>query len=106
MVVSLSISSSRNTGFEVPAVFMPFIMRPGIAPMYVFLWPRISASSSTPPRLMRTNLRPRERAMELATEVLPVPGGPTKHSMGAFMPPVSFNTARYSVMRSFIFSRP
>ena len=30
---------------------------PGIEPMYVRRWPRISASSRTPPRLIRTNLR-------------------------------------------------
>ena len=31
---------------------------PGIAPMYVRRWPRISASSRTPPTDRRTNLRP------------------------------------------------
>ena len=38
--------------------------------------PRISASSCTPPSDRRTNLRPRARAIDLPSEVLPTPGGP------------------------------
>ena len=61
---------------------MLWITRPGSAPMYVRRWPRISASSWMPPRLMRTNLRPMARAMLLPRLVLPTPGGPTKSRIG------------------------
>ena len=44
--------------------------------MYVRRWPRISASSRTPPSDMRTNSRPVARAIDSPIEVLPVPGGP------------------------------
>ena len=56
---------------------------PGIAPMYVRRWPRISASSRTPPTLMRSNLRPSARAIERPSDVLPTPGGPTKQRIAA-----------------------
>ena len=36
-------------GFIVPACLMDEMIRPGIAPIYVLRWPRISASSRTPP---------------------------------------------------------
>ena len=42
----------------------------------------MSASSRTPPSEMRTYSRPMERAIDLATEVLPTPGGPTKRRIG------------------------
>src|SRR2546426_4769750 len=58
---------------------MLWMIRPGMAPTYVRRWPRISASSCTPPRLIRTNLRPKARAMDFPSEVLPTPGGPTRH---------------------------
>ena len=44
--------------------------------MYVRRWPRISASSRTPPSEMRMNSRPSERAIDLPSDVLPTPGGP------------------------------
>ena len=62
----------------VPACFIAEMMRPGMAPMYVRRWPRISASSRTPPRLTRTNPRPMAVAMERPRLVLPTPGGPTR----------------------------
>src|SRR4029077_12169963 len=62
----LSTSSRRNTGLFVPTFFRLWISLPGIAPMYVRRWPRISASSRTPPSERRTNLRPVARAMLLA----------------------------------------
>jgi hypothetical protein len=34
---------------------------------------------------MRTILRPSARATDLASEVLPTPGGPTRHRIGPFM---------------------
>ena len=55
---------------------------------------------------MRTNLRLVERATLWPSEVLPTPGGPTRHRIG----PRSFFTrcctARYSTMRSLTFSKP
>ena len=60
----------------VPASRSARTSRPGRAPMYVRRWPRISASSRTPPSDMRTNLRPVARAIDSPIEVLPVPGGP------------------------------
>src|ERR1700752_1826136 len=45
------------TGFIVPASRRARTSRPGSAPMYVRLWPRISASSRMPPSDMRTNSR-------------------------------------------------
>ena len=79
---------------------------PGMAPMYVRRWPRISASSRTPPTEMRTNLRPSVRAIEWPSDVLPTPGGPTKQRIGPERSPsFSFETARYSRIRSFTLSR-
>ena len=60
---------------------------PGIAPMYVRRWPRISASSRTPPTERRANLRPSARAIDWPSDVLPTPGGPTKQRI---WPEVSF----------------
>jgi hypothetical protein len=74
--------------------------------MYVRRWPRISASSRTPPSESRTNLRPVARAMLLAMLVLPTPGGPTKHKIGPLSCLVSAWTAKYSTMRSLHFLRP
>ena len=78
---------------------------PGSAPMYVRRWPRISDSSRTPPTEMRTNFRPSARAIDWPSDVLPTPGGPTKQSTGPLRSFLSFETARYSTMRSFTFSR-
>ena len=78
---------------------------PGIAPMYVRRWPRISASSRTPPTEMRTNLRPVVRAIDWPSDVLPTPGGPTKQRIGPERSFFSLETARYSRIRSLTFSR-
>src|ERR1700722_9490591 len=53
----LSISSSIITQPREPALRIAWMMLPGRAPMYVRRWPRISASSCTPPGLGRTNGR-------------------------------------------------
>ena len=45
------------------------------------------------------------RAIERPSEVLPVPGGPTKHRIGPLVVFLSLRTARNSRMRSLIFSR-
>ena len=42
----------------------------------------MSASSRAPPSEMRTYFRPIARAIDLATEVLPTPGGPTNSRIG------------------------
>src|SRR5690348_16047752 len=69
-------------------------------------WPRTSASSRTPPSDMRTNLRFVARAIDWPSEVLPTPGAPTRHRIGAFILSTRVCTARYSTMRSLIFSSP
>ena len=81
--------------------------------MYVRRWPRISASSRTPPSDIRTNSRPVARAIDSPIEVLPVPGGPISvriapERLSSAMPRSvrSLRTARYSVMRSLTSSRP
>lgn len=51
-------------------------------------------------------LRPRAEATDLASDVLPTPGGPTNNRIGARAPPVCFSTARNSRMRFFTSSRP
>ena len=101
------------TGFIVPASRRARTSRPGSAPMYVRRWPRISASSRTPPSDMRTNSRPVARAIDSPIEVLPVPGGPISVRMApdflsSAMPRSwrSFRTAMYSTMRSFTSSSP
>ena len=73
---TLSTSSSSTTGFIEPASLTARTMRPGSAPTYVRRWPRISASSRTPPRATRTKRRPSARATDSPSEVLPTPGGP------------------------------
>ena len=52
------------------------MIEPGIEPMYVRRWPRISDSSRTPPTDSRTNLRPSAFAIEWPSDVLPTPGRP------------------------------
>src|ERR1700759_1022298 len=103
---SLSISSSTNTGFIEPAFLSPATIRPGRAPMYVRRWPRTSASSRTPPSGTRTYLRPSDDAIDLPSEVLPTPGGPTSKRIGPCLLGASFRTARNSRMRRLTLSRP
>ena len=45
-------------------------------------------------------------AIERPSEVLPTPGGPTRHRIGPFLFGASLRTARYSTMRFLTFSRP
>ncbi|MPM88209.1 hypothetical protein SDC9_135310 [bioreactor metagenome] len=104
---NLSISSIKINGLFAPHCFIFWMMRPGSAPTYVRLWPRISASSCIPPSDMLMNFRPIVRAIERPSEVLPTPGGPTKQITCARMLfPARFLTARYSRMRFFTSSRP
>src|ERR1044071_1707833 len=55
---------------------------------------------------MRTKLRPVALAIDLPSEVLPTPGGPTRQRIGPFILSTRCWTARYSRMRSLTFSRP
>src|SRR5215472_8510794 len=77
---------------------------PGIEPMYVRRCPRISASSRTPPSDTRTKSRPVARAIDLPSEVLPTPGGPTRHRIGPVSLLARCWTARYSTIRSLTLS--
>jgi hypothetical protein len=101
----LSISSIMNTGLFEPASRSARMITPGSAPMYVRRCPRISASSLTPPALMRSNLRPIAAAIERPSEVLPTPGGPTKQRIEEpCASGLSLRTARNSRIRSLTFS--
>ena len=82
------------------------MIRPGIAPIYVRRWPRISLSSCKPPSEIRPNLRPKAVATERPSEVLPTPGGPYKHKIGDFKSPLSLITAKCSKIRSLTSSKP
>jgi hypothetical protein len=97
----LSISSIIRTGLFEPASRSARTMVPGIAPMYVRRWPRISDSSRTPPTDMRSKLRSIAEAIERPREVFPTPGGPTKSTIELRASGFSFRTARNSRMRSF-----
>ena len=74
--------------------------------MYVRRWPRISASSRTPPKDARTNLRFIALAIDEANDVLPTPGGPTKQRMEPLFLPVNLRTAKNSKIRFLTFSKP
>ena len=79
---------------------------PGIAPMYVRRWPRISDSSRTPPTEMRDELAARARGRSTGrARSCRRPGGPTKQRIGPERSFFSFETARYSMIRSFTLSR-
>jgi hypothetical protein len=60
-----------------PAFRSACASKPGPLATYVRRWPRISASSRTPPRAIRWKGRPRARAIDCPNDVFPVPGGPT-----------------------------
>lgn len=74
--------------------------------MYVLRWPRISASSRTPPSEMRTKFRPIARAIDLPNDVLPTPGGPTKQRIGPRIFSTLASTARCSRILSLGLRRP
>jgi hypothetical protein len=54
---------------------------------------------ATPPSDMRTNSRPVARAIDLPSEVLPTPGGPTRQRIGPVSLFARCCTARYSTIR-------
>ena len=66
----------------------------------------MSASSRTPPRLRRASFRLRAWATEMATEVFPTPGGPTRQMICPLASGFICRTAMNSRIRSFTFSRP
>ena len=72
---------------------MPCKIRPGKDPTYVRRWPRISASSRIPPKLIRTKSLSNAVAILLPREVLPTPGGPTKQIMDPRNSPTRDRTA-------------
>ena len=102
----LSISSIKNNGFILLALIIDEIILPGIAPTYVFLCPVISFSSETPPTEILTKFLLSALAIEYAKDVLPTPGGPTKHIIGLVSELVNFLTEIYSRILSLIFSSP
>src|SRR5271169_1366669 len=55
---------------------------------------------------MATNLGLVAHATDLPSEVLPTPGGPTRHRIGPFIWPTRVCTARYSRMRCLTLSSP
>ena len=89
-----------------PERLMASMIRPGMEPMYVLRWPRMSASSRTPPRERRASFRFRALATLMAMEVLPTPGGPTRQRICPLASGFICRTAMVSKMRSFTFSRP
>ena len=85
---------------------MLWIILPGKEPIYVLLWPLISASSLTPPKAILIYCRPVAWAMDLPNDVLPTPGGPTRHKIGPFNSFVLFCTAKNSIILSLTLSNP
>ncbi|OQC43625.1 MAG: hypothetical protein BWX61_01161 [Bacteroidetes bacterium ADurb.Bin035] len=55
---------------------------------------------------MRIYLRSRALAIDFPKEVLPTPGGPTKHNIGERILPFNLVTARNSIILSLTFSNP
>ena len=55
-----------------------------------------------PPREMRMNFLPSARAMDLPSDVLPVPGGPAKHSTEPLVFPIwdLLSTASFTATRT------
>ena len=94
------------TGLFTPTCFNEFIILPGIDPMYVLLCPLISASSLNPPNEILVNFLFIERATEFASEVLPTPGGPTRHIIDPLSVLFNFFTARNSRILAFTSSSP
>ena len=68
-------------------------------------WPRISASSRTPPDEMRAKVRPSARAIDCPSDVFPTPGSPEQAEIRPERSFFSFGTARCSTIRSFTQSR-
>ena len=101
----LSISSSIMTQCGAPALRIAWMTLPGMA-RYRCDDGRGSRLVVQAAQLMRVNLRPMARAIDWPSEVLPTPGGPTRHRIGALPSGASLRTARYSTMRFLIFSNP
>ncbi len=80
-----------KTGFFVPAFWMPWMILPGRAPTYVLRCPRISASSRTPPRLIRTYFLPSASAMLFPRLVFPGAGRSRKEEDRALLLALQFH---------------
>jgi len=102
----LSISSKRMTGFCALALLNPWMILPGILPIYVRLCPFNSLVSYWPPRDILTNSRPMASAIPFAMLVLPTPGGPLKHNILPFTVPRSIPILMNSMILSFTSSMP
>lgn len=102
----LSISSNNITGFATLTLKRVYIIVPGIDPMYVLLWPLISASSLTPPKAILANFLPRASAIDFPNEVFPTPGGPYKHIIDPLLLFFNCLTARNSTILFLTFSSP
>lgn len=76
---NLSTSSIKITGFSTSTYFKALIIFPGIAPTYVLLNPFKEDVSRSPPREILWNYLPNDFAIDSPIDVLPTPGGPTKH---------------------------
>src|SRR5262249_49757182 len=66
----------------------------------------VAARPSTPPSEKRPKSGPVALAIDLPSEVLPTPAGPTRHRIGPVSLLARCCTARYSTIRSLTFSRP
>mmetsp|Transcript_32840 Transcript_32840/g.94241 ORF Transcript_32840/g.94241 Transcript_32840/m.94241 type:complete len:209 (-) Transcript_32840:1557-2183(-) len=102
---NLSTSSIKMTGFATFVILRAWMIFPGIAPMYVRLWPRISATSDKPPTEKRKSFLSRARATLLPIEVFPTPGGPTRHMIFPCTEPFRKLTAMCSRIRSLTSSK-
>jgi hypothetical protein len=102
----LSISSNKNNGLITSACFIPLIIFPGSEPTYVLLCPRISDSSFVPPKETLTNFLLIALAIEIANDVFPTPGGPTRQIMGDLPFGALARTAKNSIILSLTFSNP
>jgi hypothetical protein len=82
---SLSISSSTTTGFMVPARLRALMMRPGNGPD---IGAPVAADLGLIAHATQADaheLAAQGPAIDLPSEVLPTPGGPTRQRMGPFM---------------------
>ena len=76
---NLSTSSIKITGFSTSTCFKALTIFPGIAPTYVLLNPFNEDVSRSPPKEILWNYLPKDFAIDSPIDVLPAPGGPTKH---------------------------
>lgn len=83
----------RITGFSTSTVFKALTILPGTAPTYVLLKPLRAEVSLSPPIEILWNCLPKDFAIDSPIDVLPTPGGPTKHKILPWTELLSFPTA-------------